>query len=570
MADDSVTQNIEAKKANYHVVTGDGNAVIPDTEIDTVISFISSPISNQIPADNTPHFISSMVNTPNNLESSSEDSSFIEDDELMIPDSPEIEVKQSFLNVEPEISLEQLNQPVTEIVVNSNLNGEVEVNQVIGEIQPELNLVPENLELEKIQPELNLVSENTKIEEIQLVSNLLPQNTQFQEIQAVLNRVPQNAEFQEIQPELNLVSENPKTEGIQPEFNLVSEKTELEKTQPVSNLVPENTELEKTQLVSNLVSENPKTEETQPELNLVPENTKLEKTQPESNLVSETTKPDTQPVAENSKTDDLITSLNGIITDDNPEAIVTPANHNIQVKIHHEPERLVITLPSESQSSNIEYTWTEIWQQLKQRLNAGDRLRVPNTNVHLVVGDRLLDARQLQELAESLSEVKLQLKSVCTSRRQTAIASVTAGYSVEQNQLTAKNSLAADFSQNVSPLSEPLYMETTIRSGIEIRHPGTVAILGDVNPGGSIIADGDILVWGRLRGIAHAGARGNSECLIMALQMEPTQLRIADAVARAPEKPPKNVNPEVAYITPQGIRIVKASDFSRNKVNSTS
>jgi septum site-determining protein MinC len=506
MADDSVTQNIEAKKANYHVVTGDGNAVISDAEIETVISFISSPISNQIPADNTPHFISSMVNTPNNLESSSEDSSFIEDDELMIPDSPEIEVKQLFLNIEPEISLEKLNQPVTEIVVNSNLNGEVEVNQVIGEIQPELNLVPENLELEKIQPE----------------------------------------------------------------FNLVSENPELEKTKLEFNLVPENPKIEETKLELNLVSENPKTEETQPELNLVPENPKLEKTQPESNLVSETTKPDTQPVVENSKTDDLITSLNGIITDDNPEAIVTPANHNIQVKIHHEPERLVITLPSESQSSNIEYTWTEIWQQLKQRLNAGDRLRVPNTNVHLVVGDRLLDARQLQELAESLSEVKLQLKSVSTSRRQTAIASVTAGYSVEQNQLTAKNSLAADFSQNISPLSEPLYMETTIRSGIEIRHPGTVAILGDVNPGGSIIADGDILVWGRLRGIAHAGARGNSECLIMALQMEPTQLRIADAVARAPEKPPKNVNPEVAYITPQGIRIVKASDFSRNKVNSTS
>ncbi|WP_051036817.1 septum site-determining protein MinC [Calothrix sp. PCC 6303] len=274
-------------------------------------------------------------------------------------------------------------------------------------------------------------------------------------------------------------------------------------------------------------------------------------------------------VAEKSETNDLVTSLNGIITDDTPDAIVTPANHNIQVKFHNEPERLVITLPGDSQSSNIDYTWSEIWQQLKQRLNAGDRLRVANTNVHLVVGDRLLDARQLQELAESLSEVQLHLRSVSTSRRQTAIASVTAGYSVEQNKLTPKNLLSADSSTNVSPLSEPLYMETTIRSGVEIRHPGTVTILGDVNPGGTIIADGDILIWGRLRGIAHAGARGNSECLIMALQMEPTQLRIADAVARAPEKAPKHLNPEVAHITPQGIRIVKASDFSRNKVNPT-
>jgi septum site-determining protein MinC len=90
-----------------------------------------------------------------------------------------------------------------------------------------------------------------------------------------------------------------------------------------------------------------------------------------------------------------------------------------------------------------------------------------------------------------------------------------------------------------------------------------VIILGDINPGGMVIADGDILVWGRLRGVAHAGAGGNRECLIMALQMEPTQLRIADAVARAPEKTLTQSYPEVAHITPQGIRIAKATEFSR-------
>jgi len=105
----------------------------------------------------------------------------------------------------------------------------------------------------------------------------------------------------------------------------------------------------------------------------------------------------------------------------------------------------------------------------------------------------------------------------------------------------------------------------TVRSGVEIRHPGTVIIVGDINPGGMVVADGDILVWGRLRGIAHAGAKGNRECQIMALQMEPTQLRIADAVARAPEKSPLQFTPEVAHITAQGIRIAKANDFSRSQ-----
>jgi septum site-determining protein MinC len=96
---------------------------------------------------------------------------------------------------------------------------------------------------------------------------------------------------------------------------------------------------------------------------------------------------------------------------------------------------------------------------------------------------------------------------------------------------------------------------------MDIRHEGTVVIMGDVNPGGEIFAAGDIIVWGRLRGIAHAGYPNNPQCLIMALQMEPTQLRIADRVARAPETPPPQFEPEIAYVTPQGIRIARAIDI---------
>jgi septum site-determining protein MinC len=259
-------------------------------------------------------------------------------------------------------------------------------------------------------------------------------------------------------------------------------------------------------------------------------------------------------ITSNLNLDEDITSLDSL-----PKPV---PNRNVQVQFKTEAERLVIILPKESQISISEYSWSEIWQQLKQRLNGGDRLRVANTSVHLVAGDRLLDARQLQELAESLKEVELQLKSVATSRRQTAVAAVTAGYSVEQLQLAPKISFSEE-KNVVTPSAEPLYMEMTIRSGVEIRHPGTVIILGDVNPGGIVVASGDILVWGRLRGVAHAGADGNSECLIMALQMEPTQLRIADAVARAPEKAPTQFHPEVAYVTSGGIRIAKAADFSR-------
>ena len=240
-------------------------------------------------------------------------------------------------------------------------------------------------------------------------------------------------------------------------------------------------------------------------------------------------------------------------------------NNNIQVQWKSESERLLLILPTESQVPPSEVSWSEIWQQMKLRLKAGDRFRLPNTPVHLVARDRLLDTRQLQELAESLNDVELQLKSVSTSRRQTAIAAVSSGYSVEQTQPESTLNLASVTAPQ--PLADALYLQMTVRSGLEIRHPGSVIILGDLNPGGIVVADGDILVWGRLRGIAHAGAGGNRECLIMAVQMEPTQLRIADAVARAPEKSPMQFLPEVAHITPEGIRISKASDFSRSQLS---
>jgi septum site-determining protein MinC len=240
-------------------------------------------------------------------------------------------------------------------------------------------------------------------------------------------------------------------------------------------------------------------------------------------------------------------------------------NSNIQVQFKTEEGRLLLILPAESQLPASEVSWSEIWQQMKQRLNGSDRLRIPNTAVHIVAQDRLLDSRQLQELAETLNEVQLQLKSVATSRRQTAIAACTLGYSVEQIQL--QPSFTADLQATPKALADALYLEMTVRSGGEIRHPGTVIILGDINPGGIVVADGDILVWGRLRGVAHAGATGNRECIIMALQMEPTQLRIADAVARAPEKSLTQFFAEVAHITPQGIRIAKAADFSRNQLS---
>lgn len=210
-----------------------------------------------------------------------------------------------------------------------------------------------------------------------------------------------------------------------------------------------------------------------------------------------------------------------------------------------------LVLPTLTEAA-AETNWADIWEQIQQRLNGAKRFWQPLTPVHIYANDRLLDARQLQNIAEGLTEVQLILRAIYTSRRQTAVAAATAGYSVFQQE--------PGHDHQLRPSAEPLYLQMTVRSGAEIRHPGTVVIVGDVNPGGAVIAAGDIIVWGRLRGIAHAGSDGNEKCLIMALQMNPTQLRIANYVARSPEQLPEDAEPEIAHIQDKGIRISAAED----------
>jgi septum site-determining protein MinC len=238
----------------------------------------------------------------------------------------------------------------------------------------------------------------------------------------------------------------------------------------------------------------------------------------------------------------------------------TPADRpKLQIRLKHEDGVVKLILPTVAETP-ASAGWNDLWEQLQQRLQGGKRFWQPLAVVHLIANDRLLDARQLQAIADALTAVALDLQLVTTSRRQTAVAAATAGYSVTQQ--TAIAPLVPPPARPQTPLlAEPVYLQMTVRSGMDIRHQGTVIVMGDVNPGGEIFAAGDIIIWGRLRGIAHAGYPNNPQCLIMALQMEPTQLRIADRVARAPENPPPQFEPEIAYVTPQGIRIARAVDL---------
>ncbi len=78
--------------------------------------------------------------------------------------------------------------------------------------------------------------------------------------------------------------------------------------------------------------------------------------------------------------------------------------------------------------------------------------------------------------------------------------------------------------------SETKFHRGSIRSGQRIEEEGSVVILGDVNSGAEIIAADNIVVLGTLRGLAHAGAKGNRKAIIAAGKLDTVQLRIANVV----------------------------------------
>jgi septum site-determining protein MinC len=89
-----------------------------------------------------------------------------------------------------------------------------------------------------------------------------------------------------------------------------------------------------------------------------------------------------------------------------------------------------------------------------------------------------------------------------------------------------------------------------VRSGQVVEVAGNLLLIGDVNPGGTVKAGGNIFVMGALKGIAHAGCDGNDQAVIAASSMKPSQLRISDCLNRAPDHTNRDEKHEMecAYI----------------------
>lgn len=96
-----------------------------------------------------------------------------------------------------------------------------------------------------------------------------------------------------------------------------------------------------------------------------------------------------------------------------------------------------------------------------------------------------------------------------------------------------------------------------LRSGASLEFETSVVIIGDVNHGARVVSKGNIIVLGSLKGTAFAGATGNTNSFVLALDMSPMQIRIADTIARSPDKPIKDEvkEPKIAFLEDGNIYI---------------
>ena len=174
-----------------------------------------------------------------------------------------------------------------------------------------------------------------------------------------------------------------------------------------------------------------------------------------------------------------------------------------------------------------------------QRLLADAQLQhtLPATGaVSLVSGDWAIGVSELRALQQTLADAGLPLQHLISGVASTRVAAAALGLAWD-----APAADEPDGAPSTDDGDQPpglLIHQGTLRAGDHLHSDGSLLVLGDVNPGARVEARGHVLVWGTLRGVAHAGCGGDNRARITALQLRPVQLRIANAVARGPEDLP--------------------------------
>lgn len=165
----------------------------------------------------------------------------------------------------------------------------------------------------------------------------------------------------------------------------------------------------------------------------------------------------------------------------------------------------------------------------------------------------------------SLSEEE-ELVEAITSNSKLEIACI-----VDQDEKREEH-FRKTIEEKMAQVAEPegdggQFYRGTLRSGQSLEAESSIIILGDVNPGANVIAAGNVVVLGSLKGTVYAGGSGDSHCFVVALDMDPMQIRIADVIARCSDDSVRNtkrykrksktavMEPQIAFVEDGSIYI---------------
>ena len=160
-------------------------------------------------------------------------------------------------------------------------------------------------------------------------------------------------------------------------------------------------------------------------------------------------------------------------------------------------------------------SFSELLKELEVKLSANYQFQEndPSISVKVHTGNRYLEAGQKEKIKEVIHKKK---KLIVDEMISNVISREDAKQWKDENQVTT--------------------LTKVIRSGQVFEVPGDLLLIGDVNPDGTVRAGGNIYIMGQLRGIAHAGYKGNKKAIIAASVMKPAQLRIAGKVNLSPDE----------------------------------
>ncbi len=170
----------------------------------------------------------------------------------------------------------------------------------------------------------------------------------------------------------------------------------------------------------------------------------------------------------------------------------------------------------------------------------------------LDVGNQIIKVNELVELRDRLSERNLSLWALVSESPTTEKTAQLLGLATRISKPRPEDTRP----YAVQDLGEgtALFLNKTLRSGARVEFNGHVVVLGDVNPGAEIVAEGNVIIWGRLRGSVQAGSKGNEEAVVCALDLLPMRLQIAEDVVNMSDKK-ETGKPEMALIRDERVVI---------------